>query len=150
MLDRPIITDQPVLIEVIAPWCHGCRAMQPDLDRVAAGYQGKVTRQVVDAGIDGKRVASLGVRGTPTLIGMRHGEEVFRHTGRIGPVELERLVADLTAGRSVTVGRGSDTATRLGAGAALIALGLIASAWVPLGLGVATVAWGLVGWRRHR
>lgn len=150
MLDRSTITDQPVLIEVTASWCHVCRAMQPDLERVAAEYQGRVSRQVVDASIDGERVASLGVRGTPTFIGVRQGEEVFRHTGRIGPAELDRLFADLAAGHPATVGKGSDTATRLGAGGALIVLGLIASAWIPLGLGVATLAWGLVGWGRRR
>ena len=150
MLDHSTITDRPVLIEVTAPWCHVCRAMQPDLDRVAAAYQGKVSRQVVDASIDGERVASLGVRGTPTLIGLRQGEEVFRHTGRIGPAELDRLVADLATGRPTTADKSSDTFVRLGAGAALIALGLIASAWIPLGLGMAVVGWGLVGWRRRR
>lgn len=150
MLDASTVTDQPVLIEVTAPWCHVCRAMQPDLDRVAAAYQGKVSRQVVDASIDGERVASLGVRGTPTLIGFRQGEEVFRHTGRIGPAELDRLVADLASGRPAAAGTRADTLTRLGAGAALIAIGLMTSAWIPLGVGMATVGWGLVGWRRRR
>jgi thioredoxin 1 len=149
MLDHSIISDQPVLIEVTAPWCHVCRAMQPELDRVATAYQGRVIREVVDASIDGERVASLGVRGTPTLIGLRRGEEVFRHTGWIGPAELDRLVADLSTGRPATVGKGSDALTRLAAGAVLIALGLIASAWIPLGLGAATFGWGLVGWWRR-
>ena len=150
MLDHSTTTDQPTLIEVTAPWCHVCRAMQPELDRVATAYQGRVIREVVDASIDGERVASLGVRGTPTLIGQRQGEEVFRHTGRIGPAELDRLVADLATGRPAAVGKRPDTVIRLGAGAALIALGLIAAARIPLGVGMAIVAWGLFGWRRPR
>jgi thioredoxin 1 len=150
MPDHSTITDQPVLIEVTAAWCHVCRAMKPDLDRVASAYQGRVERQVVDAGIEVERVASLGVRGTPTLIGLRRGEEVFRHTGRIGPAELDRLMADLVTDRPVTVRRDSDTTTRLVAGAVLLAVGIVASTPILLGVGVATVAWGLVGWHRQR
>jgi thioredoxin-like negative regulator of GroEL len=60
---------------VTAPWCHHCKAMQPDLDRLIAIHSPAVKIEEIDASLDPQRVEELGVRGTPTIILRKDGVE---------------------------------------------------------------------------
>ena len=94
---------QPSLIEVMAPRCVECRAMQPDLDAVAEEYQARVDLVVINAAEEPERAAALGILGTPTLIAMRNGGEVARFTGRRSRSELEDLFEAVADGEAETI-----------------------------------------------
>jgi hypothetical protein len=125
--------------------------MQPDLDEVAGRFADRVDLEMINAAGAIDSVRALGVKGTPTLIGVRGGEEVFRFTGRRSLSELEELfTAVSTGGDTRRVGR-QDRLLRVAAGAVLVGAGLVAGpAWPLVGIGGTVLVIGLVPWvRRH-
>ena len=150
MTETAILTEytHPTLIEVMAPHCVECRAMQPDLDAVAGAHQGQVDLVVVDATADTARAVALGVRGTPTLIAVKDGVEMARFTGRRSRAELTELfaaVADGSVDTISTVSR-SDRLVWSVAGVLLAGAGLLSGpSWILVPIGA-----GLVGYAALR
>ena len=72
---------QPVIVDVWSASCGPCKRLEPVLIEVATRYAGKV--KVVEIGTDAEPqlLAELEVRGTPTIIIYRAGEELGRSTG---------------------------------------------------------------------
>ncbi len=139
---------EPTVIEVRAPWCHSCRAMQPAIDATAREFEDSVRLVVIDASREPEVVRDLGVLGTPTLIGVYGGAEIGRITGTRNAAEVRDLFRAVADGRVGAInGPGSaDTRLRVLAGAALAAVGLLTGpAWVLTGVGAAVAAWGLAG-----
>lgn len=138
----------PTVLEIWSPGCVECRAMQPDLDAVAADYSDRVGLELVNAVDELESTRRLGVRGTPTLIGVREGKEVFRVVGRRTRSELEALFDAVAVGEAPAVGYG-DLWLRLGAGLILIAAGVLSGpAWALVGFGVAILGLGVISWLR--
>lgn len=135
---------RPTVVEIWAPACAECKAMQPSLDATAVEFADTVDLVMVNAAVDIETVRSLGVKGTPTLIGIREGEEVYRYTGRRSPAELEKLFSSVSAGvRPKGVGR-LDMMLRVGVGVALLGAGLLSGpAWALVVIGVAVAAVGI-------
>jgi thioredoxin-like negative regulator of GroEL len=147
----PRIPQGPTVVEVRTPWCHACAAMEPHLREVAAKHDGEVELVRIDASDDPDAASALGIRGTPTLIGYRNGEEVFRSVGRLTAHELDQLFT--------SVGRGSapprlgmqSVVIRVGAGVALMAVGLASGPVMPLvAIGAVATAFGFFTWLRIR
>lgn len=148
-MNRPPLHDHasvPTLVEVWAPTCSACKAMEPDMREVSARYAGTVRFERIDAAADPHAVAGLGVLGTPTLIGYVDGDEVYRATGRRTRPELEAVFDDLAAGAAPRSGPSrSDLVLRFGAGAVLIAVGaLVTGAWPLMAVGGAVILATLV------
>jgi thioredoxin-like negative regulator of GroEL len=125
--------------------------MQPDLDAVAEQFAGGTKLITVNAENEVDTVRSLGVKGTPTLIGYKDGDEVFRYTGRRSRSELEAMFSSLAIGqRPVGVGR-QDLMLRVGTGLALLVAGLFTGpAWPLTAIGMLLVAAGFLPmWRRR-
>ncbi len=74
-------SDQPVLVDFWAAWCGPCRMLAPTVDAVAEKFQGKakVVKLNVDENVESP--AKYGIRGIPTLILFKNGQEVDRHVG---------------------------------------------------------------------
>ena len=124
--------------------------MKPVIEAVADRHQ-DVEFKVIDASTDPETAKTLGVKGTPTLIGYANDDEVFRTTGRRTGVELEALFRSVTgAGLVPAVGKG-DRYLRVGAGAALIALGLLLGpVWPLAGVGMVVGLFGFLPMRKWR
>lgn len=74
-------SDQPVLVDFWAAWCGPCRMLAPTVESVAEKFQGKakVVKLNVDENVESP--AKYGIRGIPTLILFKGGQEVDRHVG---------------------------------------------------------------------
>ena len=74
-------TEQLILVDFWADWCSPCLVLAPVLERVLAEYEGAVRLAKLEVD-DNMRVAGrYKVRGFPTVIAFRNGEELERFTG---------------------------------------------------------------------
>lgn len=146
----PTTDNRPSIVEVWAPHCSACRAMKPDLDAVSKQYEGSVDLILVDAASEPERVGALGVKGTPTLIALSDGEELFRVTGRKSAEELADMFAAVAErGRPTRLG-GNDLVLRVVTGLGLAGAGWVSGpAWPLVGIGVGVVVLGMVAWIRQ-
>ena len=107
LLDRPIAisdatfdkvttdTTVPVVVDFYADWCGPCKVMAPLLDDVAHRRAGEMLVVKLDTDknpITGQR---FGIRGIPTLIAFRKGQEVGRRVGAVPPTELEAFLQSI-------------------------------------------------------
>ncbi len=145
--------NEPTVVVVTAPWCTVCRAMEPSLQEVAGRYRGRVRLARLDLSSDPEAASDLEVKGTPTLIGVTDGREVFRVTGRRNLDELDRLFAAVARPGSTVPPSSSraDVVIRIGVGTALAAAGLATGPVWPLVLvGLLVAGWGAVGLRGRK
>jgi putative thioredoxin len=72
---------RPVLVDFWAEWCAPCLALAPHLERVVQEHEGRVHLAKLEVD-DNMRVAGhYRVRGFPTVILFRDGQEVARFSG---------------------------------------------------------------------
>lgn len=74
-------SQQPFLLDFSATWCGPCRAIEPVLERMAAENQGAFVVGKVDIDASPGVAMRYAVRGAPTLIVFRDGQEVRRRLG---------------------------------------------------------------------
>ncbi len=97
--ERKVLTvshDKPVLIDLWAEWCPPCLAIAPVLEKVITTYAGKVclAKIEVDEGDNMKLAGRYQVRGFPTIILFRHGEEQGRFSGAKPPGFIEDFIEE--------------------------------------------------------
>jgi len=75
--------DTPVLVDFWADWCSPCIAIAPVLSRIVDKFNGRVllAKLEVDEGENMKLAGKYHVRGFPTIILFREGEEQARFSG---------------------------------------------------------------------
>ena len=73
----------PVLVDFWADWCAPCHALTPHIGRVVADLDGEVrlAKVEVDEGDNMKLAGRYRLRGFPTVILFRNGEEAARFSG---------------------------------------------------------------------
>ena len=84
----------PVLIDFWAPWCPPCRAVAPEIAKVASDNAGRFLVAKVNTEALHNVGARFQVRSIPTLAVFQKGHEVTRTMGASPAAQIERFVRD--------------------------------------------------------
>jgi len=77
VLESPIT----VLVDFWAPWCMPCRMLEPIIEKLAEENQGKLKVCRLNTDENQYIAAQYGIRGIPTLIIFKDGQEADRIVG---------------------------------------------------------------------
>src|SRR5918998_3042440 len=85
-------SDKPTLVDFWAAWCGPCRMIAPSVEAVAEQFQGQanVVKMNVDENMD--TPSRFGIKGIPTLILFKGGQEQERIVGAVSRDAIARLV----------------------------------------------------------
>ena len=84
----------PVLVDFWADWCSPCIAIAPVLSQVVESFEGEVllAKLEVDEGENMKLAGRYRVRGFPTIIAFREGQELDRFSSARPAQFIEQFI----------------------------------------------------------
>lgn len=86
--------DQPVLVDLWAPWCGPCIAMEPAMKELSAQFEGKMEIAKLNVDDNPNLAQSLDVMSIPTMILFKNGQPVQRI---VGLTNKDKVAAAMTA-----------------------------------------------------
>lgn len=103
-IDRPLALDSaddfdeltggaalPVLVDFWAAWCGPCRAVAPELGKLARRHAGKLIVAKVDTEALGQLAARYNIRSIPTMMLFREGKLSQQQAGAMTAAQLEQV-----------------------------------------------------------
>lgn len=80
--DRVVLeAGRPALVDFWAPWCGPCRMIAPIIEDLARSYDGRAVIAKMNTDEHVQVASRLGIRGIPTMVLFKDGEEADRVVG---------------------------------------------------------------------
>lgn len=86
-----IDSDVPVILDMWAPWCGPCRALDPVLKKLAGEYAGKVKVGKVNVDEQPELAQTFRVQGIPMVVAMKGNDVHEVMVGMQGEPALRRM-----------------------------------------------------------
>lgn len=87
-----IKSDTPVLIDFYADWCGPCKSLAPILKQVKEELGDKVKIIKIDVDKNQPLASKYQVRGVPTMILFRNGQQIWRQSGVLPKEEIKKQI----------------------------------------------------------
>ena len=85
-------SDTPVLVDFWAEWCQPCRQLTPTVEAVAQKYEGRARFVKLNVDDSSATAQMYGVKGIPTLIVFKSGNETDRVVGTTSKENISRMI----------------------------------------------------------
>lgn len=83
-------SDIPVVVDVWAPWCGPCRVMGPQFEIAAQQTEPEMRFLKLNSDDNQELSSRLGIRGIPTMILFKDGQEIARVSGAMQSQDIVR------------------------------------------------------------
>lgn len=84
--------EQPVLVDFFATWCGPCQTLAPILKQVKDELGDSVSVIKIDVDKNQAIAAQFQVRGVPTMLLFKNGQQVWRQSGVLSKNDLISII----------------------------------------------------------
>ena len=86
------------VIDFWAPWCRPCKTMSAVLDRVAPGFEGKISFFKVNVDAEPSLASRFGIGSIPTLLAFKGPTPLSQFEGKIADKDVAAWLESLLKG----------------------------------------------------